>query len=120
MPVSLLFPFWGSPLSGAMRPLALAAAMATPAVGTPQAPASTPGPSHFTSLVGIIGDSLHGGPLAGAVVMVDGQSSEATTDSVGRFRIDSIQTGQHRLGIFHPILDSMGSTLASRPVKFVA
>jgi hypothetical protein len=79
-------------------------------------PAATP----TTSLVGIVGDSLHGGPLAGAVVVLDGQPREAVTDSIGRFRIDSVATGRYRVGIFHPILDSMGTSLASRPVRFTA
>jgi hypothetical protein len=73
-----------------------------------------------TSLVGVVGDSLHGGPLAGAVVMVDGQSREAVTDSIGRFRMDSVAAGRYRLGVFHPILDSLGTSLASRPVRFLA
>ncbi len=101
--------------------VAFAVLIVAPPAGSAQAPspaASTP--AHLASLIGIIGDSLHGGPLAGATVMVDGQPSEGTTDSIGRFRIDSIEAGQHRLGIFHPILDSLGSSLASRPVKFVA
>ena len=99
---------------------ALAVLIAAPPVAGAQAPIPTTTTARITSLIGIIGDSLHGGPLAGALVMVNGQSNEATTDSIGRFRIDSIQAGQHRLGIFHPILDSLGSSLASRPVKFVA
>jgi hypothetical protein len=73
-----------------------------------------------TSVMGIVGDSLHGGPLAGAVVMVDGQAREAVTDSIGRFRIDGITAGSYRVGIFHPILDSMGTSLASTPVAFHA
>ena len=72
----------------------------------------------ITSLVGIVGDSLHGGPLAGAVIVIDGELREAVTDSVGRFRIDSLSAGQYRLGIFHPTLDSLGTSLSSKPVRF--
>jgi hypothetical protein len=72
----------------------------------------------MTTLVGIVGDSLHGGPLAGAVVMLDGSSREGVTDSIGRFRIDSVATGAYRVGIFHPILDSLGTSLATRAVTF--
>ena len=101
--------------------LVLGALIAAPRASAAQpAWSTTPTPSRITSLIGIIGDSLHGGPLAGATVLVDGQPVEATTDSIGRFRIDSIQAGQYRLGIFHPIFDSLGSTMESRPVKFVA
>jgi len=73
-----------------------------------------------TSVVGMVGDSLHGGPLAGAVVMLDGLAREAVTDSIGRFRIDSVAAGQYRLGVFHPILDSLGTSLASQPVRLRA
>jgi hypothetical protein len=71
-------------------------------------------------VLGVVGDSLHGGPLAGAVIMVDGQPREAITDSIGRFRIDSVVAGQYRVGVFHPILDSLGTSLASQPVRFTA
>ena len=82
-----------------------------------------PRPSALTSvptitLVGVVGDSIHGGPLAGAVILLDGQSREAVTDSIGRFRIDSVAAGFYRVGIFHPILDSLGTSLSSRPVQF--
>src|SRR6185312_3309723 len=63
-----------------------------------------------TSVVGIVGDSLHGGPLAGAIILLDGQSREAVTDSIGRFRIDSVSAGRYRVGIFHPVLDSLGTS----------
>ena len=99
----------------------LAALISAPTAGTAQpAGPNAPTPNRITSLIGIVGDSLHGGPLAGATILVDGQGGAATTDSIGRFRIDSIQAGLYKLGIFHPILDSLGSTLESRPVKFVA
>ncbi len=76
--------------------------------------------SSMTSIQGVVGDSLHGGPLAGAVIMLDGQPRAAVTDSVGRFRLDSVYAGLYRVGIFHPILDSLGTSLATRPVRFNA
>jgi Carboxypeptidase regulatory-like domain len=86
-------------------------------------PAQQPGPAQSqraapTSLVGVVGDSLHGGPLVGAVIMVDANSRTAMTDSIGRFRIDSIPPGHYRVGIFHPIVDSLGTTLVSDPIDF--
>lgn len=72
----------------------------------------------MTSVFGVVGDSLHGGPLAGAIIMVDGQIREGVTDSIGRFRIDSVAAGEYRVGVFHPILDSLGTSLATRPVQF--
>ena len=99
--------------------LALAAGASLPILAQGPRSASMAARS-TTSLVGIVGDSLHGGPLAGAVILVNGQSQEAVTDSIGRFRIDSVAAGRHRVGIFHPILDSLGTSLASRPVRFAA
>lgn len=74
----------------------------------------------MATLVGVVDDSLHGGPLAGAVVLLDGQPREAVTDSVGRFRIDSVVAGKYRVGIFHPIFDSLGTGVTSTPVKLTA
>ena len=71
----------------------------------------------MSALVGVVDDSLHGGPLAGAVVLLDGQPREAVTDSVGRFRIDSVAAGKYRVGIFHPMFDSLGTGVTSTPVK---
>lgn len=72
----------------------------------------------LTSLVGVVGDSLHGGPLVGAVVMIDANSRTAVTDSIGRFRIDSIPPGQYRVAIYHPIVDSLGISLVTAPIDF--
>ena len=52
--------------------------------------------------------------------MLDGQPRAAVTDSIGRFRLDSVSAGLYRVGIFHPILDSLGTSLATRPVRFNA
>jgi hypothetical protein len=95
------------------------------AVACATGPISAQGPrsrseNSTTSVLGVVGDSLHGGPLAGAIIMVDGQPREAVTDSIGRFRIDSVAAGEYRVGVFHPILDSLGTSLASRPVQFTA
>ncbi len=85
------------------------------------------GPSRVSSgrpalatLVGTVDDGLRGGPLAGAVILLDGQSRQAVTDSIGWFRLDSVAAGRYRVGIFHPVLDSLGTSLASTPVTLVA
>ncbi len=105
--------------------VAIAVALTTgprPAPGQDgRAPHSSGGPVvGLASLVGVVDDSLHGGPLAGAVILLDGQSREAVTDSIGRFRLDSIVAGRYRVGIFHPVLDSLGTGVATMPVKLVA
>jgi Carboxypeptidase regulatory-like domain len=77
-------------------------------------------PPALATLVGTVDDGLRGGPLAGAVILLDGQSRQAVTDSIGWFRLDSVAAGRYRVGIFHPVLDSLGTSLASTPVTLVA
>lgn len=77
-------------------------------------------PAALATLVGTVDDGLRGGPLAGAVILLDGQSRQAVTDSIGWFRLDSVAAGRYRVGIFHPVLDSLGTSLASTPVTLVA
>ncbi len=86
----------------------------------PASQASSPAHSAFGSIAGIVADSLHGGPLAGAEVSVEGLSSLVMTDSAGRFRIDSVPPGKYRIGIFHPLLDSLSLSIASAPVHVTA
>ena len=57
---------------------------------------------------GLAFDSLLGAGLPGAEVWVRGTGRTATTDSVGRFRIDSVPAGRHVLALVHPDLDSAG------------
>lgn len=66
-----------------------------------------------SAIVGIAVDSLHRRPLDGAEVMVAGLDRRITTDSLGRFEIDSIPAGTYQVGVFHPLLDSLGLTLSS-------
>ena len=87
----------------------------------PAAPAPAPAADTTARLSGAIGvavDSIHGGPLAGAVVMVSGTSRQAVSDSLGRFRIDSVPPGSYEIGMFHPMLDSLGMSITTRPVSF--
>jgi carboxypeptidase family protein/TonB-dependent receptor-like protein len=90
------------------------AAPTTPA--TPAAPAGPP----LSGAVGVVGDSIHGGPLVGAVVSVSGTERQAVTDSSGRFRIDSIPPGDYKLALFHPLLDSIGLAISTNAVAFPA
>jgi len=63
---------------------------------------------------GVIYDSLAGGPLQGARVMVRGTSMGATTDASGRYRLDSVPAGRRTLFVEHPVLDTIGlSNLAA-------
>lgn len=62
------------------------------------------------SVNGVAYDSLRGAPLGGAFVMVAGTSRSATSDSSGRFRIDSLAPGTYTFVLQHEALDSIGFT----------
>ncbi|MDQ6717512.1 MAG: carboxypeptidase regulatory-like domain-containing protein [Gemmatimonadota bacterium] len=90
-------------------PAALGAALliAAPSAGAQQPQKGT------SAIIGIAIDSLHRRPLSGAEVMVAGANRTVITDSLGRFRMDSLPAGQYQVGLFHPLLDSLGISLAS-------
>jgi hypothetical protein len=61
------------------------------------------------SISGTVYDSLSTrGPLANATVVLVERSRFATTDSRGRFQIDSVPDGHYTLTFSHPVLDSLG------------
>ncbi|HYN83024.1 MAG TPA: carboxypeptidase regulatory-like domain-containing protein [Gemmatimonadaceae bacterium] len=73
-------------------------------------------PIALASLGGSVFDSTTGVPLAQANIWLDvpGQAvpaGRATTDSVGRFRVDSIAPGAYIISITHPRLDTLGASL---------
>jgi hypothetical protein len=72
-----------------------------------QNPAPAPA-AGIAALHGTVMDSLHGSVLVGALVRVDNSTHEGFTDSTGRYRIDSIPAGMHRLVVVHPLLDTLG------------
>ena len=80
-------------------------------------PAASPG---FATISGIVEDSIHGGALVGASVTVDGTLRQGLSDSLGRFRIDSIEPGRRRVGVFHPLLDSLSMGIESLPLTMAA
>jgi len=57
---------------------------------------------------GRVADSLRGGGLAGAVVMVFGTSRQAVTDEDGRFWLFDVPVGSHYLGFAHDEIDAWG------------
>jgi hypothetical protein len=73
-------------------------------------------------LEGTVTDSVHARPLAGVRVValgVDGRAESrgaASTDSSGRYRIDSLPPGRYRVGFESPLLDSLEITLTPREV----
>jgi hypothetical protein len=74
-------------------------------------------------LEGVVTDSAHGRPLAGATVLITKNSPEppawysVTTDDRGRYRLDTLAAGRYSVALWHPILDSLELTLPSRPTE---
>lgn len=66
-------------------------------------------------IVGVVVDSLNGGYLSGADVVIEGARATLQTDSLGKFKTDSLTPGKYQVGIFHARLDTLGITLATRP-----
>jgi hypothetical protein len=68
------------------------------------------------AIVGVVVDSLHGRYLSGAEVVVEGAKTMLqTTDSLGKFRLDSLTPGTYQVGVFHPVLDTLDLTLLTAP-----
>ncbi|MDB4916537.1 MAG: hypothetical protein JWM95_4181 [Gemmatimonadetes bacterium] len=85
----------------------------------PKAPAAPELPK-FAYLQGVAVDSVHGDPLAAALIQAEGTSRIAITDSLGRFLLDSIEPGPHRILVDHALLDTLGITLVTDTMRFVA
>jgi hypothetical protein len=94
-----------------MRALRLACC----AIAVPFATALAQNGLRNSRIVGVVGDSVDGAPLQGAEVVVSGVATPVTTDSLGRFTIDSLTPGTYQVGVFHPLLESLGITLATKP-----
>jgi hypothetical protein len=47
--------------------------------------------------------------------MIEGAKTTIVTDSLGKFRIDSLPPGTYQVGVFHPLLDTLGLTIATKP-----
>jgi hypothetical protein len=63
------------------------------------------------TVTGVVTDSIARAPLRGAIVQlapVSGANRQAITDSLGRFRFDTVRSGRYRIGFIHPLLDSIG------------
>lgn len=82
--------------------------------------AQQPTAGRFSALEGVVIDSLRGGFATGASVSVIGTRRFAFTDAVGRFRIDSIPAGEHRLELLHATLDTLGVRVRTEPMAFTS
>lgn len=95
--------------------LALGAALPG-ASGLAQVPGEAPPPPG--RLAGIVFDSLlRNRVLPDAEVVVLGTDRLTVTDQLGRWRLDSIPAGRHRVSFFHPLLDSIGTSATTVSVE---
>ena len=99
------------------RAIALVLLFAAPLGGqTSAAPAKT----GMAQIVGAVVDSVNGGVLAGATVLLQGAQRSVETDSSGRFKFDSIPPGTYQIGVFHPVLDALDISIATKPFHAAA
>ena len=84
-----------------------------------QVPAS-PAASPYAVIEGVAVDSLHNDLLRGALISVDGVSTPTFTDSLGKFRIDSVPPGSRRVHVLHAILDTIGIALQTPLIELKA
>jgi Carboxypeptidase regulatory-like domain len=75
-------------------------------------------PATPASLAGIAYDSVRGRPMDGAQIGVEGTTLLAVAAADGRFHLDSVPPGPHRLMTQDPILDSLGIQLVTPPIAF--
>jgi hypothetical protein len=68
-------------------------------------------------IAGVVVDSLNGRYLEGADVIIDGAEGNLVTDSAGRFEFDNIAPGTYQVGVFHPLLDTLGISLSTKPFR---
>jgi hypothetical protein len=75
---------------------------------------------------GVVFDSVRTRPLVGARVVAVGRAAqsevrrEATTDSTGRYRIDSLPVGSYIVGFESALLDSLEVSLSPREANLTA
>lgn len=102
------------------RQLQLVAAISSIAIGPLGAQNSTPSSSSSAHpgkarILGAVIDSLNGGTLRGAEILVEGAKASAFTDSLGNFELDDLPPGTFQLGVFHPRLDTLSLSILTRP-----
>ena len=89
--------------------------VAEPLAAQQRTPAVQPAKVGKGMITGVVIDSLNGRYLSGAEVIVQGANVSRITDSLGKFRVDSLPPGTYQVGVFHPLLDTLGTSLATQP-----
>jgi Carboxypeptidase regulatory-like domain len=105
-----------------IRTLGFVAALSLAANGAlvaqqPSAAPSAPTKTGKAGISGVVVDSLNLRYLPGADVVIEGVDATLSTDSVGRFKIDGLAPGTYQVGVFHPLLDTLGIAVASQPFR---
>jgi hypothetical protein len=91
----------------------LAATIAAQERSASKAPASSG--TGEAQILGVVLDSLNGRYLSGAEVLIEGAGRTLETDSLGKFKADKLRPGTYQVGVFHPLLDTLGVGLATQP-----
>jgi hypothetical protein len=66
-------------------------------------------------IVGVVVDSVNGRYLSGADILIEAGKVALQTDSLGRFNVDSLPPGIYQVGVYHPLLDTLGIALLTQP-----
>jgi hypothetical protein len=103
------------PLSLHVLPAIAFIAVASLGAQNGTAPSSSSAHPGKARILGAVIDSLNGGTLAGAEVLVEGARASAFTDSSGKFELDDLPPGMFQLGVFHPLLDTLSLSILTRP-----
>lgn len=77
-------------------------------------------PKGFSVVTGVAVDSVRGGYLKDAFVSLSNSNRTGSTDSLGRFRIDSVAPGTYSARLLHPLLDTLGVSVSTRPADVKA
>lgn len=101
-----------------LRCLAGLALLAISQLGA-QTPATVPTPARTgkAKIIGVVVDSVNNRYLDGADVLVDGTNIATRTDSLGKFTIENLPPGTYRVGVFHPVLDTLGLSIVTAPFR---
>jgi hypothetical protein len=71
-------------------------------------------------IVGVVLDSVNGGFLRDASILLEPARRTTQADSTGRFSFDSVPPGTYQLGVFHPVLDALDVAIATKPFQAAA
>ena len=77
-------------------------------------------PTGISVLQGFVMDSIHGTPLVDAKVTIEGTNRFGMTTAEGRYRVDSIPPGPHRVVVTHPMLDTAALQMRTPEYPFAA